>query len=206
MKISLNWLQDYVKLDAPVEEICRAVTFLGFEVEQVLRTGAPRLEQVVVGEVLVRDKHPNADKLSVCQVDVGPAGGVKTIVCGAQNYKVGDRVPVALAGAVLPGNFTIKRSKIRGQESDGMMCSAKELGVAEDADGLLILTGRPELGTPINQVLPRGDVVLDIEITPNRPDCLCHLGIGRELAAWFKQPFQYPQEKFRGNQIGRAHV
>ena len=106
MKISLNWLQDYVKLDAPVEEICRAVTFLGFEVEQVLRTGAPRLEQVVVGEVLVRDKHPNADKLSVCQVDVGPAGGVKTIVCGAQNYKVGDRVPVALVGAVLPGNFT----------------------------------------------------------------------------------------------------
>ena len=204
MKISLNWLQDYVKLDAPVEEICRAVTFLGFEVEQVLRTGAPRLEQVVVGEVLVRDKHPNADKLSVCQVDVGPAGGVKTIVCGAQNYKVGDRVPVALAGAVLPGNFTIKRSKIRGQESDGMMCSAKELGVAEDADGLLILTGRPELGTPINQVLPRGDVVLDIEITPNRPDCLCHLGIGRELAAWFKQPFQYPQEKFRGNPTAPA--
>ena len=204
MKISLNWLQDYVKLDAPVEEICRAVTFLGFEVEQVIRTGAPRLEQVVVGEVLVRDKHPNADKLSVCQVDVGPAGGVKTIVCGAQNYKVGDRVPVALAGAVLPGNFTIKRSKIRGQDSEGMMCSAKELGVAEDADGLLILADRPELGTPINQVLPRGDVVLDIEITPNRPDCLCHLGIGRELAAWFKQPFQYPQEKFRGNPTAPA--
>ena len=199
MKISLNWLKDYVRLDASVDEICRAITFLGFEVEQVIRTGAPELKQVVVGEVLVRDKHPNADKLSVCQVDIGPAGGVKTIVCGAQNYIVGDRVPVALAGAVLPGNFTIKQSKIRGQLSDGMMCSAKELGVAEDASGLLILTDRPALGTPINAVLPPGDVVFDIEITPNRPDCLSHLGIARELAAWFKVELVYPQEKFHGD-------
>lgn len=199
MKISLNWLKDYVRLDASVDEICRAITFLGFEVEQVIRTGAPELKHVVVGEVLVRDKHPNADKLSVCQVDIGPAGGVKTIVCGAQNYQAGDRVPVALAGAVLPGNFTIKQSKIRGQLSDGMMCSAKELGVAEDASGLLILTGRPALGTPINDVLPPGDTVFDIEITPNRPDCLSHLGIARELAAWFRTELVYPQEKFRGD-------
>ena len=129
MKISLNWLKDYVALEASVEEICRAVTFLGFEVEQVIRSGAPKLDQVVVGEVLTRDRHPNADKLSVCTVDLGSAGGVKTIVCGAQNYKVGDRVPVALPGAVLPGNFVIKQSKIRGQLSDGMMCSGKELGI-----------------------------------------------------------------------------
>lgn len=199
MKISLNWLKDYVRLDASVDEICRAVTFLGFEVEQVIRTGAPALSHVVVGEVLVRDKHPNADKLSVCQVDVGPAGGVKTIVCGAQNYQVGDRVPVALPGAVLPGDFVIKQSKIRGQSSDGMMCSAKELGVAEDASGLLILSGRPALGTPINAVLPPGDVVFDIEVTPNRPDCLSHLGIARELAAWFRQELVYPEEKFNGD-------
>ncbi|MEO7599537.1 MAG: phenylalanine--tRNA ligase subunit beta [Opitutus sp.] len=202
MKISLNWLQDYVKLTASVDEICRAVTFLGFEVEQVIRTGAPQLSHVVVGEVLVRDKHPNADKLSVCQVDIGAAGGAKTIVCGAQNYKVGDRVPVALPGAILPGNFEIKLSKIRGQSSDGMLCSAKELGVAEDASGLLILDGRPALGTPINRVLPPGDVVLDIEITPNRPDCQSHLGIARELAAWFKLPLLYPQENFRGGVSG----
>lgn len=198
MKISLNWLKDYVQLDASVDEICRAITFLGFEVEQVIRTGAPELKNVVVGEVLVRDKHPNADKLSVCQVDIGSAGGVKIIVCGAQNYKVGDRVPVALPGAILPGNFEIKQSKIRGQSSDGMLCSAKELGVAEDAAGLLILDGRPELGTPINAVLPPGDTVFDVEITPNRPDCQSHLGIARELAAWFKLPLIYPQEKFRG--------
>ena len=205
MKISLNWIKDYVALDASVEELSRALTLLGLEVEQVIRTGAPKLEHVVVGEVLVRDKHPNADKLSVCQVDLGPAGGVKTIVCGAQNYKVGDRVPVALAGAVLPGNFVIKQSKIRGQLSDGMMCSAKELGVAEDADGLLILDGRPALGTPINTVLPAGDVVFDLEITPNRPDCQSHLGIARELAAWFKLPLTYPQEKFRGQFEGAPH-
>ena len=103
MKISLNWIKDYVALEASVEELSRALTLLGLEVEQIIRTGAPQLDQVFVGEVLVRDKHPNADKLSVCQVDLGSAGGVKTIVCGAQNYTVGDRVPVALAGAVLPG-------------------------------------------------------------------------------------------------------
>jgi phenylalanyl-tRNA synthetase beta chain len=198
MKISLNWLRDYVQLDASVDEISRAITFLGLEVEGVIQTGAPKLDNVFVGEVLVRDRHPNADKLSVCQVDVGSAGGVKTIVCGAQNYKVGDRVPVALPGAVLPGNFAIKQSKIRGQSSDGMMCSAKELGVDEDASGLLILTARPELGTPINAVLPAGDTVIDIEVTPNRPDCLCHLGVARELAAWFKKPLKYPEAQFHG--------
>jgi phenylalanyl-tRNA synthetase beta chain len=110
MKFSLNWLRDYVALDAPVADLTRAITFLGFEVEGVVTTGAPALEHVVVGEVLTRERHPNADKLSVCKVDLGPALGVRTIVCGAQNYQVGDRVPLALPGAVLPGNFAIKQS------------------------------------------------------------------------------------------------
>src|SRR5579884_3617369 len=110
MKISLNWLRDYVELQASPAELTRALTFLGFEVEGVATHGAPPLQHVVVGEVLTRAPHPNADRLSVCTVDVGPAGGVKTIVCGAQNYRVGDRVPVALPGAVLPGNFQIKQS------------------------------------------------------------------------------------------------
>lgn len=198
MKISLNWLRDHVALDASADEICRAITFLGFEVENVIHTGAPQLDNVLVGEVLTRNKHPNADKLSVCTVALGDTLGVKTIVCGAQNYTVGDRVPVALPGAVLPGDFVIKQSKIRGESSDGMMCSAKELGISEDAAGLLILAGRPALGTPINAVLPPGDTVFDIEITPNRPDCLSHLGVARELAAWFKKNLVYPQGKFRG--------
>jgi phenylalanyl-tRNA synthetase beta chain len=198
MKISLNWLRDYIQLDASVDEITRAITFLGFEVEGVVRTGAPKLDQVFVGEILTRNKHPNADKLSVCTVDVGPAGGVKTIVCGAHNCDAGFRVPVALPGAVLPGNFQIKQSKIRGQLSDGMMCAPDEIGLGSDHAGLLILDGQPALGTPINQVLPPGDTVFDIEITPNRPDCLSHLGIARELSAWFKLPLLYPQERFTG--------
>jgi phenylalanyl-tRNA synthetase beta chain len=202
MKISLNWIRDYVALEAPVPEITRAITFLGFEVEHVATTGAPRLDGVVVGEVLTREKHPNADKLSVCTVDAGPAVGIKTIVCGAQNYKVGDRVPVALPGAVLPGDFKIKQSRIRGELSDGMLCSGRELGIGEDAGGLLILEGRPPLGAPINEVLAPGDTVLDVEITPNRPDCLSHLGLARELAAWFRKDLRYPQEKFRGDIAG----
>jgi phenylalanyl-tRNA synthetase beta chain len=202
MKISLNWLRDYVKLDASVDEINRAITFLGFEVEGVVSTGAPKLEQVVVGEILTRAKHPNADKLSVCTVDVGPAGGVKTIVCGASNCDAGFRVPVALPGAVLPGNFQIKQSKIRGALSDGMMCAPDELGLGTEHAGLLILEGKPALGTPINAVLPPGDTVFDIEITPNRPDCLSHFGIARELSAWFKLPLVYPEERFTGGFAG----
>ncbi len=204
MKISLNWIRDYVALDAAVADITHAITFLGFEVEHVASTGAPKLGDVVVGEVLTRAKHPNADKLSVCTVDIGPAGGVRTIVCGAQNYKVGDRVPVALPGAVLPGDFKIRQSKIRGEMSDGMLCSAKEIGMGDDQAGLLILAGRPPLGAPINDVLPPGDTVFDVEITPNRPDCLSHLGLARELAAWFGKDLAYPQEKFRGEVSGHA--
>ena len=199
MKLSLNWLRDYVQLDASIDEITRAITFLGFEVEGVVSTGAPKLDHVVVGEILTRAKHPNADKLSVCTVDVGPAGGVKTIVCGANNCDAGNRVLVALPGAVLPGNFQIKQSKIRGQSSDGMMCSPDEIGMGSDHSGLLILSGKPDLGTPINEALPPGDTVFDVEITPNRPDCQSHLGIARELAAWFKLPLLYPQEDFHGS-------
>ncbi len=198
MKLSLSWLQSYVDLTGvSADDISRAITFLGFEVEQVIHTGAPKFNQVVVGHILTRDKHPNADKLAVCTVDVGEAsGGVRTIVCGAPNCDVGNRVPVALPGAVLPGDFVIKEAKVRGQASSGMMCSAKELTLAEDAQGLLLLAGEPTVGTPINEVLPAGDTVFDIEITPNRPDCLSHLGVARELAAWFKKDLAYPSVSF----------
>jgi phenylalanyl-tRNA synthetase beta chain len=206
VKISLNWIKDYADFTAPPEEISRAITFLGFEVEGIVRSGAPALEHVVVGEVLERKPHPNAERLSVCQVDIGPAGGVKTIVCGAQNYQVGDRIPVALPGAILPGNFAIKQSKIRGELSDGMMCSGKELGIGDDHSGLLILAGRPDLGAPINAVLPPGDVVFDIEITPNRPDCQSHLGIARELAAWFDLPLRYPRPRPGTDRRQGAHA
>lgn len=209
MKISLNWLKDYVNLDGiSVEELQRAITFVGFEVEGVATAGLPPLQHVVVGEIRTRDRHPNADKLSVCTVDVGPErGGVRTIVCGAPNCDAGRRVPVALPGAVLPGDFVIKASKIRGQASDGMMCSPDELGLGDDHSGLLVLDPTAPLGAPINDVLPAGDTVFDIEITPNRPDALCHLGIARELAAWFRRDLRHPEVKFRNETHGhRADI
>jgi len=204
MKISLSWLKQYVNLDGvSTEELQRAITFLGFEVEGVINTGLPPLANVVVGEIKTRDKHPNADKLSVCTVDVGAAhGGVRTIVCGAPNCDAGNRVPVALPGAVLPGDFKIKQSKIRGQQSDGMLCAPDELGLGSEHAGLLILDGSLAIGLPINEAIPGGDTVFDLEITPNRPDALSHIGIARELAAWFKQEVVYPAVKFRGELHG----
>jgi phenylalanyl-tRNA synthetase beta chain len=204
MKVSYRWLKNYVPLDHDPAAIEHALTMMGFEVEGVDETGIPPLENVVVGEVLERNQHPNADRLSVCLVDVGPEHGRKPIVCGARNYKVGDRVPVALPGAVLPGGFKIKKSKLRGVASDGMMCSGKELGYDDDAEGLLILTDQPDLGLGINDVFPDNDVVFDIEVTPNRPDCLSHLGLARELAARFGLKLKYPDIRFSGTAAGEA--
>ena len=193
MKVSLNWLKRYIDLDATPQEIADSLTLLGFEVDDMETTGMPQLEHVVVGEVLNREQHPNADKLGVCLVDCGPEIGQKSIVCGASNYKVGDRVPVALPGAVLPGNFKIKASSLRGVPSDGMMCGASEIGASGDDSGLLILEGRPACGTPINKVLAESDTIFNLEVTPNRPDCLSHIGIARELAAWYRLDLKYPE-------------
>ncbi len=193
MKVSLKWLKRYVDLDESPKELAASLTLLGFEVDDMETTGVPPLENVVVGEVLQRDQHPDADKLGVCRVDCGSEIGEKSIVCGASNYKVGDRVPVALPGAELPGGFKIKESKLRGVPSAGMMCGASEIGASGDNSGLLILDGSPALGTPINQVLTDSDTVFNLEVTPNRPDCLSHIGIARELAAWYRRDVKYPE-------------
>ncbi len=196
MKLSLSWIKRYLDLAASPDEITRALTFLGFEVEHVRHTGLPPIDRLVVGEILTRERHPNADKLSVCAVRVEPGGEPRQIVCGAPNCDAGNRVLVALEGAVLPGDFKIKPTKIRGVESNGMMCSARELGLGEDHAGLLILQNRPELGTPAHLAVGEGDVVFDVEITPNRPDALSQLGLARELAAWFRLPLRYPEINF----------
>ncbi|MDX2112036.1 MAG: phenylalanine--tRNA ligase subunit beta [Verrucomicrobiota bacterium] len=195
MKISLNWIQKYLEIDKTPKQLEEALTLIGFEVEHISKLGLAELPLVVVGEVLSSVQHPNAEKLSVCKVQTTIAGAPRQIVCGAKNYKVGDRVPVALPGTVLGADFVIKESKLRGELSQGMMCSARELGLGEDHGGLLILTERPEIGTPINQVFPGGDVIFDIEVTPNRPDCLSHVGIARELAAYFDLDLTYPHVK-----------
>jgi len=192
MKLSYNWLKKYVNLDRPADEVAKALVQIGFEVEGVETLGMAKMDKVVVGEVLSRENHPNSDHLGVCKVAVGTPEPLQ-IVCGAHNYVVGDRVPVALVGAVLPGNFEIKPSKLRGVESFGMMCSAKELGLGADHSGLLILSQRPEIGTPINDVFPGSDTVFDIEVTPNRPDCLSYVGMAREMAAYFNLSLNYPE-------------
>src|SRR3954463_12748219 len=184
MKVTLNWLKDYVDFDWSPEQLGERLTMLGIEVEGIEKqTG--EFENLVVAQILASDKHPNADKLSVCRV--GDGKGERQIVCGAKNYKVGDKVPLALPGCTLPTPpgqppFTIKVSKLRGVESQGMLCSAKELGVAEDAEGLLILPGEARVGAPIGELFPP-DTIFDLEVTPNRPDLLSHLGIAREVSA-----------------------
>ena len=196
MKFTISWLKRYLDIEKTPEEIEEALNLSGLEVEEVITQGLPQLENVLVGEVVSREQHPNADRLSVCEVTTG-SGENHHIVCGAQNFKVGDRVPVALVGAVLPGNFKIKKSKLRGVKSEGMMCSARELNLGNDHSGLLILEEKPEVGTPINDVFPEGDTIFDVAVTPNRPDALSVIGIARELATLFDLELKIPvlQEK-----------
>jgi len=190
MKVSLNWLKELVEIPADVAALSELLTKAGVEVEGIETHGCT-IEKVVVAQVLESVQHPNADRLSVCKVADGGALP-RQIVCGAKNYKVGDKVPLALPGAVMPGDFKIKVGKLRGVESEGMMCSAKELGLAEDADGLLILPADSVVGTPITELFP-AETVLDVEVTPNRPDLLCHVGMAREIATLLGKPLTLPE-------------
>jgi len=181
MKISLSWLREHLRTDKPASEIARILTDAGLEVGAVESTGVTTVK-VVAAQILESVQHPNADRLSVCKVDDG-SGTPRQIVCGAKNYKIGDKVPLAQPGAVMPGDFKIKIGKLRGVESEGMMCSSKELGLGEGADGLLILSPETVIGTPLTELFP-AEEVFEIEITPNRPDWLGHLGVAREAAAF----------------------
>jgi phenylalanyl-tRNA synthetase beta chain len=211
MRISLKWLSEMVSgLPAPEEApqgaptaergfaasadlVARRLTAVGLEVEAVERLGAG-LAGVVAARVLASDKHPNAEKLSVCRVDAGQ-GEPLQIVCGARNYQVGDTVPLATVGTKLPGGTEIEKAKLRGVESFGMLCSARELGLSEDASGLLILPAGIAPGTPVAQALGLEDVILEVNVTPNRPDALSHLGIARELAANLGVPVRLPEAR-----------
>lgn len=184
MNVSLKWLSDHVDFsEYSMDELDDLLTFTGIEVEGI--QSLP--DKLVVAEVLSSDKHPDADKLSVCQVDDG-SGTPRQIVCGARNYRVGDKVPLARPGCVLDAGdgktFEIREGKLRGVESLGMMCAASEIGLTDDADGLMILSPDLKSGTPLSEVYP---AVFELEITPNRPDCLSHLGVARELAALAKK-------------------
>lgn len=181
MQVSLSWLSTHLDLSGyTVSQLSDLLTFAGVEVEGIEERGVTT-GKVVVAQIESFVQHPNADKLSVCQVNDG-SGTARQIVCGAKNFKAGDKVPLALPGAVLPGGFTIKEGKLRDVASLGMMCSGKELGLGDDHSGLLIMSPDSPVGTPFNQLNP-ADVLFDLEITPNRPDLLSHLGLARELSA-----------------------
>ena len=192
MKVSLRWLQDYVDLPTTdVAEIKRAFDMLGHAVEEVTHFTAD-WSDVVVGKVLSVEAHPDADRIRVTTVDTGNSDPYQ-IICGAWNFEAGAVVPVALPGAVLPGDFKIERRKIRGVESNGMICSAKELGLGEEADGIMVLADETPIGVPFSDLLELPDVVFDLEITNNRPDVMGMLGVARELAAWFDVPYRLPE-------------
>ncbi|QRM19587.1 phenylalanine--tRNA ligase subunit beta [Dechloromonas sp. TW-R-39-2] len=181
MKFSESWLRTLVDTQLSSEELSHLLTMAGLEVEG-LEPVAPQFNDVVVGHVLEVVKHPDADRLNVCKVDTG-RGEPTTIVCGAPNVAVGLRVPCALPGAKLPGDFTIKIAKVRGIESSGMLCSAKELGIAEEASGLLVLPVDAPVGQSIRQYLELDDQQFELKLTPNRADCLSLTGVAREVAA-----------------------
>ena len=196
MKISYNWLKNYIDLD-PVEHspecLQEVLPLLGFDIEEIEKLGPPQLDKVVVGQVLEYVQHPDADRLRCCKVSTGNEGEAHDIVCGAKNFNKGDKVMVALPGAVLPGDFKIKASKFRGQPSAGMMCSAKELQIGQDHEGIMIIDHDAALGTPVNELYTDADTVLKLEITPNRVDVLSHIGVARELAAKFGLAVKYPK-------------
>ncbi len=198
MKISLSWLKEHLEFYFSAEELAGKLGNLGFEVESIERKG-PQFKGVVSAQILQIEKHPNADRLSVCQVTDGSESF--TIVCGAKNIAVGQKVPLAKVGADLPGGMKISRSKIRGVESSGMICSGKELGLGSENGGILVLDPELGLGKDMSLALGEKTEILDVAVLPNRPDCLSHRGLARELS-WSLQiplkPFKTPDLSFTG--------
>jgi phenylalanyl-tRNA synthetase beta chain len=190
MKISETWLREWVDPDLDSAALTHRLTMLGLEVDSV-EPVAPELPEVVVGKVLEVAPHPNADRLSVCTVDVGGKEPL-SIVCGAANVRAGEHYPVAMIGATLPDGLKIKRSKLRGEVSEGMLCSGVELGIAETADGILPLGETASPGTSIVNALDLDDRVIDIDLTPNRADCFCVMGVARDVAASERIAFSAP--------------
>jgi len=205
MRVSLEWLSDYVEIDPSDADLVRLIAegllLAGLEVEAVERPGEA-LEGMVVGEVLEAAPHPSADRLRLCRVSDGRSA--RPVVCGAPNVAVGQRVVLALPGARLPGGQAIEAVTIRGQRSEGMICSARELGLGDDHSGILVLEGSPAPGSPAAAALGLDDVILDISITPNRADCLSAFGVAREVAALLGHPLRAPEGRVEEDPSGDA--
>lgn len=191
MKVPISWLKEYVSFDLTAAELADRLALTGTEVERVVRVGIPaddgNLDRFVVGRVKKKGAHPNADKLTLCEVEVG-YGRTEQIVCGAKNFQAGDRTAVCLPGGVLPDGRKLDAAVIRGVESRGMMCSEAELGLSAESAGIMVLPQDAPIGARLIDYLPVSDEVLELEVTPNRPDCLSMYGVAREVSAVLDVP------------------
>ena len=189
MRIPLSWLREFVDIDLSPEELAEKLTLLGMEVSSIERIGSD-WTNIVVGELLEVAPHPNSSKLSLTRVRTGVGDVELSVVCGATNIEAGQRIPVARPGSVLPGERKIDITTIAGTESQGMLCSGDELGLTADADGILILPAESELGVDMADMA--GDVVLDVDVKPNRGDALSIIGLAREVAAATGAELRWP--------------
>ncbi len=194
MLLSLKWLQEFVPFTHSAKELGERLTMLGLELEEILRP-FDNIEPIVIGHVVECAKHPEADKLSVCKVNVGQ-DELLDIVCGAPNIAKDQKVPVALVGTTMPDGMVIKKAKLRGQPSFGMICSERELGLTDDHSGIMVLPSDAPIGVKLVDYLDLDREVLDISITPNRADCMSVLGIAREVALAYDLPLTIPSFKF----------
>jgi len=196
MKVSLSWLKDYVDIKITVDELARKLTMAGTEVKAWQVVGGS-WENVFIGQIKAIDPHPNADRLTLPTIDLGTEQ--QTVVCGAPNLKLGDKVVFARVGARLVDahtgqSFTLKLAKIRGVVSEGMVCSERELGISDSHEGIMVLPAEAPVGKPLADYM--GDVILDLDITPNRPDCLSVIGIAREIAALTGEKVRLPEDDY----------
>jgi len=206
MKVTLSWIKEYISVDLEPDEIASKLTMAGLEVDAVEDLYA-YLQEIVVAKVLEVKKHPDADKLSCCVVDTGSGTPVQ-IICGAPNVRPGMYSPCALPGVTLPGDVKIKKSKLRGEVSEGMLCSGAELRLDTDAAGIMDLPGEPVPGTPLTRALDVSDTVFEIDLTPNRPDCLSVMGIAREVSAFVRpgQKMVRPDVTFPRQRLGATSI
>ena len=178
MRISIDWLKDFIKITKTTEEISDMLTMIGLESEKV--SNFSHIDGIIVGEILNVSKHPNADKLSLCKVNNGK--DTISVVCGASNVDTNQKIAFAPVGTTLPGNLTIKKVKIRGEVSEGMICSEKELEISEEHDGIMVLNDSAKIGSTFSNYLESLSESLELDITPNRPDCFSHLGVARDIS------------------------
>ena len=191
MNILSSWLREWINPDVSDSALADQLTMAGLEVDGV-EAVAPEFDKVVVGHVISCEKHPDADKLNLCQVDVGQSDNLQ-IICGASNVRSDLKVIVATVGAKLPGGLKIKKAKLRGVESFGMICSESELGMADSSDGIAELDSDAPIGKDIREYLNLDDNIIELDITPNRGDCFSILGVAREVSANYNMAFKFPE-------------